>query len=129
MIENPFAQFLGDGGVVILDGALATELERRGANLNDALWSARILLEDPDLIRQVHFDYLVAGADVITTASYQATFEGFARRGLAREQAAELMRPPTPNGWTGFARSGSKRSPRPSGWNRATPMSAAGVPI
>ncbi len=82
MIENPFEQFLSDGGVVILDGALATELERRGANLNDALWSARILLEDPDLIRQVHYDYLVAGADVITTASYQATFEGFARRGL-----------------------------------------------
>ncbi len=92
MIENPFERFLGDGGVVILDGALATELEQRGANLNDALWSARILLEDPDLIRQVHYDYLVAGADVITTASYQATFEGFARRGLDHEQAAELMR-------------------------------------
>ena len=92
MIQNPFERFLGDGGVVILDGALATELERRGANLNDALWSARILLEDPDLIRQVHYDYLVAGADVITTASYQATFEGFARRGLDRQQAAELMR-------------------------------------
>jgi homocysteine S-methyltransferase len=92
MIENPFEQFLGDGEVVILDGALATELERRGANLNDALWSARILLEDPGLIRQVHYDYLVAGADVITTASYQATFEGFARRGLDRERAAELMR-------------------------------------
>lgn len=92
MIENPFEQFLGDDGVVILDGALATELEQRGANLNDALWSARILLEDPDLIRQVHYDYLVAGADVITTASYQATFEGFARRGLDHEQAAELMR-------------------------------------
>ena len=92
MIENPFTQFLVDGGVVILDGALATELERRGANLNDALWSAKILLENPELIRQVHYDYLVAGADVITTASYQATFEGFARRGLDREQAAELMR-------------------------------------
>lgn len=48
--------------------------------------------KDPDLIRQVHYDYLVAGADVITTASYQATFEGFARRGLDHEQAAELMR-------------------------------------
>ncbi len=92
MIENLFQRFLEDGGVVILDGALATELERRGANLNDALWSARMLLEDPELIRQVHYDYLVAGADVITTASYQATFEGFARRGLDHEQAAELMR-------------------------------------
>lgn len=92
IVGNPFQRFFDDGEVVILDGALATELERRGANLNDALWSARILLEDPDLIRQVHYDYLAAGADVITTASYQATFEGFARRGLDYDQAAELMR-------------------------------------
>ena len=67
---------------VVLDGALATELERRGADLNDPLWSASILLEDPELIRQVHYDYLCAGADILTTASYQASFEGFARRGL-----------------------------------------------
>jgi homocysteine S-methyltransferase len=79
-------------GVVILDGALATELERRGAVLNDALWSARLLLDNPDLIYQVHYDYLMAGADVITTASYQATFAGFARRGLSHDTAAELMR-------------------------------------
>ncbi|MCC9078652.1 homocysteine S-methyltransferase [Litorilinea aerophila] len=83
--------FLQEAGVVILDGALATELERRGANLDDPLWSARILLEAPELIRQVHYDYFCAGADVAITASYQATFEGFARRGLSREQAEELL--------------------------------------
>ena len=77
---------------MILDGALATELEGRGADLNDPLWSARILLENPELIRQVHDDYLRAGADILTTASYQATFEGFARRGLDHGQAAALMR-------------------------------------
>src|SRR5215213_10234114 len=92
LVANQFDRFFAESDVVILDGALATELERRGANLNDALWSARILLENPDLIRQVHHDYLVAGADVITTASYQATFAGFARRGLSHEQAADLMR-------------------------------------
>src|SRR5829696_8277789 len=92
LIMNPFDRFFAHRDFVILDGALATELERRGANLNDALWSARLLLEDPDLIRQVHSDYLVAGADVITTASYQATFEGIARRALSHEQAADLMR-------------------------------------
>jgi homocysteine S-methyltransferase len=91
-IANPLEPFFSGPGVVILDGALATELERRGANLNDALWSARILLEDPALIRQVHYDYLAAGADVITTASYQATFDGFARRGLSHSEAADLMR-------------------------------------
>ena len=92
IIMNPLDRFFAHRDFVILDGALATELERRGANLNDALWSARLLLEDPDLIRQVHYDYLAAGADVITTASYQATFAGFARRGLSHEQAAGLMR-------------------------------------
>lgn len=76
---------------MILDGALATELERRGADLNDPLWSAKILIENPDLIRQVHRDYLEAGADVVTSASYQASFEGFAQKGLDRKAAAELL--------------------------------------
>jgi homocysteine S-methyltransferase len=89
---NPLQPLLDQSGVVILDGALATELERRGADLNDPLWSAKLLLEQPQLIRQVHYDYFAAGANVATTASYQATFEGFARRGLSREQAADLMR-------------------------------------
>ncbi|MBQ0959143.1 homocysteine S-methyltransferase [Ideonella sp. 4Y11] len=77
---------------LVLDGALATELERRGADLRDALWSARLLIEQPDLIRAVHLDYFRAGADVATTASYQASFEGFARRGLSHDDAAALMR-------------------------------------
>jgi homocysteine S-methyltransferase len=88
---SPLAPFLEERGVVILDGALATELETRGADLRDALWSAKILVEQPSLIRQVHFDYYVAGADVATTSSYQATFAGFARRGLNRAEAARLM--------------------------------------
>lgn len=78
--------------MVVLDGALATELERRGCDLRDALWSARVLMEAPELIRAVHADYFAAGADCATTASYQATFEGFARRGLSTAQAADLMR-------------------------------------
>ncbi len=79
-------------GPLVLDGGLATELERRGADLRDRLWSARILLEDPDLIRAVHADYFAAGADVAISASYQASFEGFGERGLSRERAAGLMR-------------------------------------
>jgi homocysteine S-methyltransferase len=78
--------------VVILDGALATELEQRGADLKDPLWSAKILLEEPALIRQLHEDYFTAGADVAITASYQATFPGLAARGLDAEQSAALMR-------------------------------------
>ncbi len=67
---------------LVLDGGLATELERRGTELPDELWSARVLLEGPDLIRDVHEAYRAAGADVAITASYQASYEGFARRGI-----------------------------------------------
>jgi homocysteine S-methyltransferase len=89
---NPLTPILDQNGVVILDGALATELERRGAALRDPLWSAKLLLENPDLIRQVHYDYFAAGADVATTASYQATIPGLLRRGLDRNQAADVLR-------------------------------------
>jgi len=89
---DPIAQFLDVSPVIILDGALATELERRGADLDDPLWSAKVLLEQPQLIREVHRDYYAAGADVATTASYQASVEGFARRGIDAAGAAALMR-------------------------------------
>lgn len=92
MTPDPVGPWLARQGRLVLDGALATELERRGADLNDPLWSARVLLEQPALIRQVHLDYYRAGADVATTASYQASFEGFARRGFGHEDAAALMR-------------------------------------
>ena len=78
--------------IVILDGGLATELERRGADLSDPLWSARLLVDNPNLIRKVHESYFTAGADVATTASYQASIEGFARRGLSAEESLGLMR-------------------------------------
>ncbi len=90
-IQNPIAQALSQRPYLVLDGALATELERRGADLNDPLWSAKVLLEQPELIRQVHFDYFAAGADVATTASYQAHAAGFARRGIAAGQVPQLL--------------------------------------
>ncbi|MCS7072582.1 MAG: homocysteine S-methyltransferase family protein, partial [Anaerolinea sp.] len=91
-LRNPIADILAVQPVVVLDGALATELERRGCDLRDPLWSARILIEQPEIIRQVHYDYFDAGADCATTASYQATFPGFAARGLDRDAAAALLR-------------------------------------
>ena len=77
---------------LIIDGALGTELERRGCSLNDPLWSARLLSENPDMIAAVHTDYLNAGADCLITASYQATFQGLARHGYTWEQAQNLIR-------------------------------------
>jgi homocysteine S-methyltransferase len=92
MVEEPFGRIIEHKGTVVLDGGLATELERRGADLRDPLWSAKVLVEDPDAIRSVHAAYFDAGADVAISASYQATFEGFAGRGIDRNQAAALMR-------------------------------------
>lgn len=89
---NPLAPLLARYPVLVLDGALATELERRGCDLRDPLWSAKVLIEAPDLIRQVHRDYFEAGADCVITASYQASVEGFMRRGLSRAEALELIR-------------------------------------
>ncbi len=91
-LYDPIAALLAQQPVAILDGALATELERRGADLRDPLWSAKVLLEQPELIRGVHADYFSAGADIATTATYQATFEGFAARGIDAAGAARLMR-------------------------------------
>lgn len=82
LLERPF---------VVLDGAMATELEARGCNLADSLWSAKVLMENPDLIRDVHLDYFRAGAQVAITASYQATPAGFAARGLDEAQSRALI--------------------------------------
>lgn len=79
-------------GPVVIDGGLASQLERLGADLSDDLWSARLLLEDPELIRRAHRDYVEAGADVAISASYQASFEGFARHGIDRDGAERLLR-------------------------------------
>ncbi len=89
---NPIENILNQYPVMILDGALATELERRGCDLNDPLWSAKVLMEQPELIRAVHLDYFRAGADCAITASYQATIAGFARRGLSETEAIDLMK-------------------------------------
>jgi homocysteine S-methyltransferase len=91
-VNNPISSILETKPCVILDGAMATELEARGCDLHDPLWSAKVLLETPDLIRDVHSDYFAAGADCAITASYQATFQGFAQRGLSMEESADLMR-------------------------------------
>jgi homocysteine S-methyltransferase len=89
--SDPILQILDHQRVMVLDGGLATALEARGCNLVDELWSARILMEDPDMIREVHLDYLEAGADCISTASYQASIQGFMKRGLDEASARALL--------------------------------------
>ncbi|MFD9604027.1 homocysteine S-methyltransferase [Streptomyces sp. NPDC059970] len=78
-------------GTVLLDGGLSNQLEAQGCDLSDALWSARLLADGPGQIEAAHTAYVRAGAQVLITASYQATFEGFEGRGIGRAQAAELF--------------------------------------
>lgn len=77
------AEALGDGALV-LDGGLSNQLEAQGCDLSDALWSARLLADGPEQIEAAHAAYVRAGARVLITSSYQATVEGFARRGVGR---------------------------------------------
>lgn len=79
-------------GPVVLDGGLATRLEARGNDLSSSLWSARLLVDDPAEIVGAHADFFAAGAQVVISASYQASFDGFGALGVDRAGAAELMR-------------------------------------
>ncbi|WP_432161846.1 homocysteine S-methyltransferase [Streptomyces tendae] len=89
-MTSDFADALASGPLV-LDGGLSNELEAAGHDLGDALWSARLLAEDPEALTRAHLAYFEAGAEVAITATYQATFERFARRGVGPERAAELL--------------------------------------
>src|SRR6185503_2669683 len=93
-------------GPVVLDGGLSTELESRGHDVTSALWSARLLRDDPGAIVAAHAAFAAAGAQVATTASYQATVPGLAAAGVdvagARALIARsvgLARDGAPDGW------------------------------
>lgn len=98
-MAGPITTRLNARGVLSLDGGLATELEQDGHDLSDPLWSGRVLLEDPEAIAKVHARFIDAGADIITTATYQVTLQGLAARGIEATaaqavftRAAELAR-------------------------------------
>jgi homocysteine S-methyltransferase len=76
----------------VLDGGMATELEKLGCDLSGPLWSAHVLREQPEAILAVHASYLAAGADCILTASYQVSAEAYAEIGLTAEDAAFSLR-------------------------------------
>jgi homocysteine S-methyltransferase len=75
--HDPVAALLASKQTIILDGGLATELEARGLDISSPVWSAGALVTHPSLIRDIHFYYFRAGADVAVTCSYQATPQGF----------------------------------------------------
>ena len=87
-----FNYLLAANDCLILDGALGTELERRGFDVTGKLWSAKYLLEKPEAIQNLHEIYLRTGADIITTASYQATLYGLKEAGLSEREALEIIK-------------------------------------
>lgn len=78
--------------VQIVDGALATELQARGVVIDGPLWSGHALLDQPDAIEQLHYDYLRSGADVIISASYQVSVPGMLDAGYTENEAEEALR-------------------------------------
>lgn len=91
-MDNPFAPWLRDERIVILDGGLGTELERRGHRDLGRLWSSALVDSNPDAVREVHRDYLEAGADVIATATFQAAVPTLLECGYSRSAGERLLR-------------------------------------
>ena len=89
---NTIEEILQKQKVFILDGALGTQIQKNGHDVNDSLWSAKFLNEDTSVIKEVHKQYLEAGADCIITSSYQASLEGFLEKGFSKEKAIELIK-------------------------------------
>ena len=76
---------------LLLDGGLSNELERQGCNLNQKLWSAKLLESNPEAIILAHLIYLESGAGCIITSSYQATLPGFMAIGYDMHSARGLI--------------------------------------
>jgi S-methylmethionine-dependent homocysteine/selenocysteine methylase len=91
MAESGFRERLKSGGPLLLDSAMGTELERRGAGTGLPLWSARALMEDPGLVLAIHQDEVAAGADILTANTFRTHRRTLAKENLG-DRAAELTR-------------------------------------
>jgi len=78
-------------GRMVIDGSMSTGLELLGCSFKDSLWTARVLVEQPDKVRQVHIDYFRAGADCGITCSYQASIPGLMDNGLTLREAENII--------------------------------------
>ena len=84
-------EILKENGIMVIDGSMSTALEQMGADLNNKLWTASVLANQPELVKRVHLNYFRAGADCGITCSYQATIPGFMAQGYTKEEAEELI--------------------------------------
>ena len=90
--RKAFLKIIKEKGSLVLDGAFGTELERHGCDIHDKLWSSKMLIENPDIIKKIHISYLAAGADIIESSGYQATVAGFKSQGFGTEEAIDLVK-------------------------------------
>lgn len=91
-VENPWTEILKGRRFLVLDGGLASEIERQGVAIDgDPLWSARLLLDNPSLLEDIHLAYARAGADILTTATYQASLPGLAAAGLSVVESRKVL--------------------------------------
>jgi S-methylmethionine-dependent homocysteine/selenocysteine methylase len=82
---------IADGEVILIDGGTGTELEARGVPMNHAAWCGMANLDHPDVVRQIHEDYIQAGADVIITNTYPTSRAGLEAAGLG-DRVGEINR-------------------------------------
>ncbi|MFP3440721.1 homocysteine S-methyltransferase family protein, partial [Pantoea sp. SIMBA_133] len=74
--------------VALLDGGLGQEIYRRAMNVTSLLWSVAVMREQPDVVTDVHADFIRAGARTLTLNTYAATPTRLAREGLGDEIGA-----------------------------------------
>lgn len=91
-MEDRLELALKKHGKLVIDGSMATMLERMGCKLNGNLWTARVLADHPNMVKEVHLQYLRAGADCNITCSYQATIPGLLENGFSLMDAEKVIR-------------------------------------
>ena len=89
---SKFREWLNNQKYVVIDGAMSTALEKKGMDLNHKLWTAKVLVEKPEKIKEVHREYFEAGANVAITSTYQASILGFKDLGYSEEEAEKFMK-------------------------------------
>ena len=77
--------------IKLLDGSMSFPLEKKGYNLHDKLWTGKALINDPDLIKNIHKGYIEAGADYISTATYQISFNRLKEMGYQPDEIKEIF--------------------------------------
>ena len=91
MKRTTIQETLEKTGILVIDGSMSTALERMGCDLNDSLWTAKALDQQPGLVQKVHENYFAAGANCGITCSYQATIPGLMARGRTLAEAEGLI--------------------------------------